>query len=52
MIVFALLQIPGGVAYWDNRLRADDRILQINGQDMTRGTQEQAVDIIQVCKMR
>lgn len=41
-------QIEGSVAYWDDRLRPDDQILEINETDMRNGTQEQAVDIIQV----
>lgn len=48
MIKFFINQIPGGVAYWDNRLRPDDQILEINGEDMSRGSQERAVELIQV----
>ena len=41
-------QIEGGMAAHDGRLQRDDRILEINCQDMTLGTQEQAAHIIQV----
>ena len=44
-------EIPGGVAYWDDQLKPDDHILKINDQDMTFGTQEQAVNIIKVCDL-
>ena len=43
-----LHQIEGGIAAHDGRLQRDDRILEINCQDMTLGTQEQAAHIIQV----
>lgn len=41
-------QIEGGIASHDGRLQRDDRILEINCQEMTLGTQEQAAHIIQV----
>ena len=43
-------QIEGGMAAHDGRLQRDDRILEINCQDMTLGTQEQAAHIIKVFK--
>ncbi|CAH1785422.1 unnamed protein product, partial [Owenia fusiformis] len=39
--------IPESLAAQDNRLKRDDRILEINCQDLTFGTQEQAANIIQ-----
>lgn len=44
----SLTQIPGGLAYQDNRLQKDDHILEINSQDLRNSTQEQAAQIIQV----
>ena len=43
-----MLQISGGVACADSRLKKDDRILEINSQELLYGTQEQAAAIIQV----
>ncbi|XP_074659859.1 ligand of Numb protein X 2-like isoform X1 [Tubulanus polymorphus] len=45
--VYILSLIPGGLASSDGRLIKDDRILEINGQDVTYGTQELAAQIIQ-----
>lgn len=39
-------QIPGSLAACDGRLKMDDRVLEINGQDVSYGTQEQAASII------
>ena len=41
-------QIHGGLAAADGRIRKDDRILEINCQDLSYGTQEQAAQIIAV----
>lgn len=47
-ILIYFLQIPGSLAACDGRLKPDDRVLEINGQDVMYGTQEQAARIIQV----
>ena len=49
--VFILSLIPGSLAHQDGRLMKDDRILEINGNDLTFGTQEEAADIIQVSQI-
>lgn len=41
-------QVPSGQASIDGRLKPDDRVLEINGQDLSYGSQEQAARIIQV----
>ncbi|XP_035826009.1 ligand of Numb protein X 2 [Aplysia californica] len=41
-----LTLIPGSLASCDGRLKMDDRVLEINGQDVSYGTQEQAASII------
>ncbi|XP_064635883.1 ligand of Numb protein X 2-like isoform X3 [Lineus longissimus] len=45
--VYIMSLIPNGLASLDGRLKKDDRILEINYQDMTYGTQEQAAEVIQ-----
>ena len=42
-------QVPNGLAAIDGRLRPDDRVLEINGQDVSYSSQEQAASVIQVC---
>lgn len=42
-------QVPGSLAALDGRLRPDDRVLEINGTDVSYGSQEQAAQVIQVC---
>ncbi|KAG5448073.1 Ligand of Numb protein X 2 [Clonorchis sinensis] len=44
--LYVLGLIPDGQAQLDGRLRKDDRILEINGTDLTNGTQEQAAQLI------
>ncbi|CAG5115068.1 unnamed protein product [Candidula unifasciata] len=44
--VYILTLIPGSLAACDGRLKMDDRVLEINGQDVLYGTQEQAAAII------
>ncbi|KAK6972750.1 E3 ubiquitin-protein ligase LNX-like isoform X1 [Biomphalaria glabrata] len=44
--VYILTLIPGSLAFCDGRLKMDDRVLEINGQDVSYGTQEQAASII------
>ncbi|CAL1533723.1 unnamed protein product [Lymnaea stagnalis] len=44
--VYILTLIPGSLAACDGRLKMDDRVLEINGQDVSYGTQEQAASII------
>lgn len=44
-----LFQISGSLADIDGRLKPDDQVLEINGLDVSYGTQEQAAQIIQVC---
>ncbi|XP_059172082.1 E3 ubiquitin-protein ligase LNX-like [Physella acuta] len=44
--VYILTLIPGSLASCDGRLKMDDRVLEINGQDVSYGTQEQAASII------
>uniref|UniRef100_A0A0B7A5U4 RING-type E3 ubiquitin transferase n=1 Tax=Arion vulgaris TaxID=1028688 RepID=A0A0B7A5U4_9EUPU len=44
--VYILTLIPGSLAACDGRLKMDDRVLEINGQDVSYGTQEQAACII------
>lgn len=41
-------QVPGSLAALDGRLRPDDRVLEINGTDVSYGSQEQAAQVIQV----
>ena len=40
------VQIHGSLAAIDGRLKMDDRVLEINGQDVSYGTQEQAAALI------
>ncbi len=42
------LQVCGSAAHADGQLQKEDRILEINCQDMASGTQEQAAQVIQV----
>lgn len=44
--VYILTLIPGSLAASDGRLKMDDRVLEINGRDVSYGTQEQAAAII------
>lgn len=44
--VYILTLIPGSLADCDSRLKMDDRVLEINGIDVSYGTQEQAASII------
>lgn len=44
--VYILTLIPGSLAELDGRLKMDDRVLEINGQDVSYGTQEQAAALI------
>ncbi|GFN74224.1 ligand of numb protein x 2 [Plakobranchus ocellatus] len=44
--VYILTLIPGSLAAADGRLKMDDRVLEINGQDVSYGTQEQAAALI------
>lgn len=48
--LYVLELIPSGLAAQDGRLKADDRILEINGIDMDGGSQEEAAKIIQSSK--
>ncbi|XP_025084827.1 ligand of Numb protein X 2-like isoform X2 [Pomacea canaliculata] len=50
--VYILTLITGSLAASDGRLKPDDRVLEINGQDITYGTQEQAAHIIQTSPER
>jgi len=45
-------QVPNGLAVLDGRLRPDDRILEVNGVDLTFSTQEQVAAVIQVGEWR
>ncbi|ESO97584.1 hypothetical protein LOTGIDRAFT_103997 [Lottia gigantea] len=45
--VYILNLVPESLAAFDGRLKQDDRVFEINGRDVTYGTQEQAADIIQ-----
>ncbi|KAK6191471.1 hypothetical protein SNE40_003152 [Patella caerulea] len=45
--VYILNLVPGSLAAFDGRLKQDDRVFEINGRDVTYGTQEQAAEIIQ-----
>ena len=40
--------MPDSLAAIDGRLRPDDRVLEINGCDVSYGSQDQAAHIIQV----
>ena len=40
------MKIHGSLAEMDGRLKMDDRVLEINGQDVSYGTQEQAAALI------
>ncbi|TPP62784.1 Ligand of Numb protein X 2 [Fasciola gigantica] len=44
--LYVLGLVPDGQAQLDGRLRKDDRILEINGVDLSNGTQEQAAQLI------
>lgn len=50
--IYILEVIEGGLAWHDQTLRADDRILEINGHDLRTGTQEEAADLIQISPFR
>ncbi|KAL0175850.1 hypothetical protein M9458_028180, partial [Cirrhinus mrigala] len=45
--VFILDLLPGGLAAKDGKLKNNDKVLGINGQDLRRGTPESAAQIIQ-----
>ena len=46
LFFFSFVQIHGSLAAIDGRLKMDDRVLEINGQDVSYGTQEQAAALI------
>lgn len=48
LFIFGILQISQSLAAIDGRLKPDDQVLEINGQDVTYGSQEQAAYYIQV----
>ncbi|CAL8107306.1 unnamed protein product [Calicophoron daubneyi] len=48
--LYVLGLVPNGEAQLDGRLHKDDRILDINGVDLSNGTQEQAAQLIQEAK--
>ncbi|KAL1262109.1 hypothetical protein QQF64_007374 [Cirrhinus molitorella] len=50
--VFILDLLPGGLAAKDGKLKNNDKVLGINGQDLRRGTPESAAQIIQASEMR
>ncbi|XP_051505976.1 ligand of Numb protein X 2-like [Myxocyprinus asiaticus] len=50
--VFILDLLPGGLAAKDGKLRNNDKVLAINGQDLRHGTPESAAQIIQASEMR
>lgn len=50
--VFILDLLPGGLAAQDGKLRNNDKVLGINGQDLRHGTPESAATIIQASEMR
>lgn len=45
--VYILNLVSNGSAFLDGRLRPDDRVLEINGQDVSYSTQEHAAAVIQ-----
>ncbi|XP_018598761.1 ligand of Numb protein X 2-like [Scleropages formosus] len=50
--VFILDLLPGGLAAKDGKLRNNDKVLAINGQDLRHGTPESAAQIIQASEVR
>ncbi|KAJ8281673.1 hypothetical protein COCON_G00041920 [Conger conger] len=50
--VFILDLLAGGVAAKDGKLRNNDKVLAINGQDLRHGTPESAAQIIQASEVR
>ncbi|TSQ81011.1 Ligand of Numb protein X 2 [Bagarius yarrelli] len=50
--VFILDLLPGGLADKDGKLRNNDKVLAINGQDLRHGTPESAAQIIQASEVR
>ncbi|XP_077092366.1 ligand of Numb protein X 2b [Siphateles boraxobius] len=50
--VFILDLLPGGLAAKDGKLRNNDKVLGINGQDLRHGTPESAAQIIQASEIR
>ncbi|XP_052005526.1 ligand of Numb protein X 2-like isoform X2 [Xyrauchen texanus] len=50
--VFILDLLPGGLAAKDGKLRNNDKVLAINGQDLRHGSPESAAQIIQASEMR
>ncbi|XP_071956038.1 ligand of Numb protein X 2-like [Antedon mediterranea] len=48
--IYILDLVDHSIAFQDGRLHIDDRILQINGEDMTEGSPEQAAAIIKHSK--
>uniref|UniRef100_A0A8C5N477 Ligand of Numb protein X 2-like n=1 Tax=Leptobrachium leishanense TaxID=445787 RepID=A0A8C5N477_9ANUR len=50
--VFVLDLLDGGLAAKDGKLRCNDRVLSINGQDLRPGTPETAAQIIQISEAR
>lgn len=49
--VFILDLLSGGLAAKDGKLRNNDKVLAINGQDLRHGTPESAAQIIQVSSL-
>ncbi|XP_075429640.1 ligand of Numb protein X 2-like [Ascaphus truei] len=50
--VFVLDLLDGGLAAKDGKLRCNDKVLSINGQDLRQGTPETAAQIIQSSEAR
>lgn len=50
--VFILDLLSGGLAAKDGKLRNNDKVLAINGQDLRHGTPESAAQIIQASEVR
>ncbi|XP_063288145.1 ligand of Numb protein X 2-like isoform X2 [Pelobates fuscus] len=50
--VFVLDLLDGGLAAKDGKLKCNDRVLSINGQDLRQGTPETAAQIIQMSEAR
>ncbi|XP_061182672.1 ligand of Numb protein X 2-like isoform X2 [Saccostrea echinata] len=50
--VYILNLVPESLAALDGRLRPDDRVLEINGVDVSYGTQDQAAQVIQTSEDR
>ncbi|XP_071120941.1 ligand of Numb protein X 2-like isoform X2 [Mytilus edulis] len=48
--VYILNLVPDSLAAQDGRLTPDDRVLEINGKDVSYGSQEEAAQVIQICE--